>query len=210
MNAAYFHISPSIFRAIVMKNPGFIIDPPSVQLPVRPAPGNRYMQNILMPTDWEATLHRDGEFMETGLDVLGQFYRASFPASPRRGACATEGQTRAPRAEREPSELTARNAEMKGRGPGRLLDVCIYIHFFFPSTHHKANWGDVVARPSRSFPVRLLRSLPASTPAVARAFFPMKIRRVNSRGICRSATTRHPRNFARKLNNVRANTLVIP
>lgn len=41
-----------------MKNPGFIIDPSSVRLPVRPTPGNRYMQNILMPTDWEATLHR--------------------------------------------------------------------------------------------------------------------------------------------------------
>jgi len=40
-----------------MKNPGFIIDPSSAQLPVRPAPGNRYMQNILMLTDWEATLH---------------------------------------------------------------------------------------------------------------------------------------------------------
>lgn len=39
-----------------MKNPGFIIDPSSVRLPVRPATGNRYMQNILMPTDWEATL----------------------------------------------------------------------------------------------------------------------------------------------------------
>jgi len=39
VKAAYFHISSSV-SAIIMKNPGFIIDPSSVQLPV-PASGGR-------------------------------------------------------------------------------------------------------------------------------------------------------------------------
>lgn len=79
--ATCFHISSSIFRAIIMKNPGFIIDPSSARLPVRPATGNRYMQNILMPTDWEATLRytRERRFIrETGFQRPGSILLNSF------------------------------------------------------------------------------------------------------------------------------------